>query len=426
VFVLTASRSGSTLLRFLLDSHPVLAAPPETSVCLAVSQLARTIEVLDNAGSPSQPVTSASEPSPEALAEIRDVVDRAYGRYLKRRGKQRWCDKSLDNYMNAELLSLVYPEAKFICLFRHCMDVVASGVEVCPWGLHRHGFDAYVSQFPGNSVAAIGSYWLACAQGITGFADKHPERCHRVRYEDLVTAPEETMAGVFGFLEVEQVPGISEAAFDTPHEGNGPGDEKIWFTTGVTSVSMGRGDTVPVQALPGPLLDGINGALGQLGYRQVDDKWNITPGRDPRADAPGQPAAAPAGEESPEVAEAVREIRERVDAGSLVAMDQIVSRWPALAGQTVVIVIHGEHRERQEVRCVFPGPDAAPEPVATIIADAGTWRSLLNGTTNVVSEMAGSRLRCENNRDSHRIRSDEVHAIAALLGIAKIPLELSA
>jgi hypothetical protein len=32
IFVLTVARSGSTLLRFILDSHPDLACPPETNI----------------------------------------------------------------------------------------------------------------------------------------------------------------------------------------------------------------------------------------------------------------------------------------------------------------------------------------------------------------------------------------------------------
>jgi len=32
VFILTAARSGSTLMRLILDTHPELASPPETGV----------------------------------------------------------------------------------------------------------------------------------------------------------------------------------------------------------------------------------------------------------------------------------------------------------------------------------------------------------------------------------------------------------
>jgi hypothetical protein len=51
VFVLTASRSGSTLLRFILDSHHDLACPPETSGAAAAALLTRTWDILDKAAS---------------------------------------------------------------------------------------------------------------------------------------------------------------------------------------------------------------------------------------------------------------------------------------------------------------------------------------------------------------------------------------
>jgi Sulfotransferase family len=40
VFVLCNGRSGSTLLRFLLDAHPDLACPPETNLPDLCAQLA--------------------------------------------------------------------------------------------------------------------------------------------------------------------------------------------------------------------------------------------------------------------------------------------------------------------------------------------------------------------------------------------------
>ena len=126
VFILTASRSGSTLLRFILDSHPDLACPPETSITGTCVQLVRTWDILENAGADVfTPVTKQTAPSPDTLAAVRDAVDRVYGRYLRGRGKRRWCDKSLDTHLHAELMTMLYPEAKFICLYRHAMDVVA-------------------------------------------------------------------------------------------------------------------------------------------------------------------------------------------------------------------------------------------------------------------------------------------------------------
>ena len=196
VFILTCSRSGSTLLRFILDTHPDLACPPETSFTGAALHMLRSWDVLERAGAGRARLAEDQAALPEeALDAVRWAVDLAYGRYLARRGKPRWCDKSLDNVINTSILTALYPEARFICLYRHCMDVIASGIEMCPWGLSGFGFTPYAAQNPGNSVAAIASYWSDCTQAILDFEQRQPDRCHRVRYEDLVTDAEHVAQG---------------------------------------------------------------------------------------------------------------------------------------------------------------------------------------------------------------------------------------
>jgi hypothetical protein len=437
VFILTGSRSGSTLLRFILDSHPDLACPPETGISSACVQLARAWDVLDNGDSTLADESAAS--SPFALAAVRDSVDRAFGSYLRRRGKRRWCDKSLDNHLNAELLAELYPDAKFICLYRHCMDMVASAVETCPWGLHRYGLDPFVAQNPGNSVAAAASYWQATAQSILKFEEGHPGTCHRVRYEDLVTAPEETAAAVLSFLGAEQVPGITRECFRAPHESNGPGDDKVWFTDEVTPDSIGRGVVVPAAALHPPLRQSINETLAKLEYRAIGDDWNAAVGQvDPRADAGAAACAVPASAvPGTAVDAAIGVIAARIGGRSDDELTGITARWPMLAGQTLAIVVQdagGEHAEfRWSFRAARPDGVAAPAagdgdddatPAATIIANPSTWRALLGGETNVIGEMTAGRLRCVNRRDTHRLRTEEIHAAMVLLGLTRIPAHI--
>jgi hypothetical protein len=269
-------------LRFILDSHPDLACPPETNIASTCAGLVRNWAILERANWASP--ASSSEPLPqEAALATRATIDQMFGRYLERHGKRRWCDKSLDTHLYARLLASVYPDARFICLFRHCMDVIASGAEASPWGLNMFGFTPYAARYPGNSVAALGSYWLDCATSIIEFMEQHPQACHQVRYEDLVTDPEGTAAAIFAFLGMDQVPGITELAFRTAHEPGGPGDEKIWFTTGISPGSIGRGVTVPAAMLPAPLTVPINELLAKLQYRPIDSSWNAaTSPADPR------------------------------------------------------------------------------------------------------------------------------------------------
>jgi len=429
------------LLRFILDTHPDFACPPETMIAAACVPLLRSWDILENAGSGQQrPVTDPAQLPADAAELVRETVDRLYDRYLARRGKPRWCDKSLDSILSAELLAEVYPQARFVCLYRHCMDVIASGAEACPWGVSRFGFDQYVAQNPGNTVAAIGSYWAEWAGMMLAFEKSRPDRCHRIRYEDLATAPEEMTASLLAFLGATPMPGITAACFGTPHEGDGPGDEKIWFTTRVSTETIGRGVKVPAAALPSPLREQINEALGQLGYRAIDENWNNVPGPlDPRlpgsakvADtAGGQLIAGRSRAEAPTVV--VRALRERIDLRATAEPDRPVMRWPALAAQTITLVVTdgGQYEELSWTFPPLPGSAARANgesqangagTVATMIAGQDTWQALLDGRANMITEIRNGRMRCVNRRDAYRVRSDEVHAVAWLLGLAQVPL----
>jgi protein-tyrosine sulfotransferase len=459
VFILTASRSGSTLLRFILDTHPDFACPPETMITEACVALLRSWDVLENAGSGQHRLVSEPAQLPDqALRTVRDSVDQIYSRYLARRGKPRWCDKSLDSLYNAELLAQLYPQARFVCLYRHCMDVIVSGAEVCPWGVSRFGFDGYVAQHPGNTVAAIGSYWADCVGAMLSFEERQPSRCYRVRYEDLVTAPEEMTADLLAFLGAAPMPSITTACFDTPHEGDGPGDEKIWFTTKVTAETIGRGVKVPADALPPPIREQINELLSKLSYRPISGDWNDAAAPlDPRLpdDAPaaggagaanGRAAAGRARSTARTPAPVLGALRERIRCQEQASDPRLPTiLWPTLAGHTVTLVVTDDDGQLGELSWTFPRPEDAgvPEgsadgssadgwptpaddadqgPIATMIAGSQVWQALLDGRANMITEIRNGRLRCVNKRDAYRVRSDEVHAIGWLLGLAQVPL----
>lgn len=443
VFILTASRSGSTLLRFILDTHPEIACPPETMITAACVPLLRSWDILEHAGEGQQRLVTAPPGLPPEAAElVRDTLDRVFGRYLDRRGKPRWCDKSLDSVLAAELLAEVYPEAKFVCLYRHCMDVVASGIEACPWGVSRFGFDPFVAQHPGNNVAAIANYWVEWATMLLAFEQSKPDRSYRLRYEDLAAAPEEEAAKLLEFLEAAPMPGITSACFGAPHEGDGPGDEKIWFTTKVSTETLGRGVKVPGDALPGPLRAQVNEALANLGYREVGPEWNNVPGPvDPRLPGSG-PGTGPTVKATAGVPRANRSqdwhgstvlaalgdrIREHEQDRRLVS-----ELWPAVGGRIIMLVV-ADDDGFDDLTVTFPAVSESDvvsagdsrtddEAVATFIAEPLVWQELLDGHANMITDIRHGRLRCINRRDTHRVRSDEVHAIACLLGLAQVPL----
>ena len=328
VFVLCTSRSGLTLLRFVLDAHPDLACPPEMKLPHVLAQLARLWSATDSLG---ETATDDAGPgvSAAAAAGIRHTMDLMIGPYLARRGKTRYCDKNLGTEPHVETLLAVYPEASFICLYRHPMDMIASGVEACPWGLNHYGFEPYVTNAPGNSVLALARYWVDHVGAILAVEDKHPGKCYRVRYEDLVADPEAVAAGIFGFLGLPPVPGISARAFSRERERTGPGDFKIWNTSQITDDSVGRGWSVPADLIPAPLTSTINKLVDRLGYLPIDANWGtVHKPSDLRLPAAGQPRAAKrAGSGSGPVPPGSLLVNQRLQVGLRHLSDEFVQDW---------------------------------------------------------------------------------------------------
>jgi hypothetical protein len=418
VFILTTYRSGSTLLRFLIDSHPEIACPPESRVAAACGHLALTWSSLERAGSgrksaPDDPI----EISDRAAAAIRAALDEPMQSYLRRRGKSRWCDKSFDSHEFAELAARVWPQAKFVILTRHYLDVIDSVIALNPWSLAKLSLEAYAARHPGNSVAAIADYWLTCTEANLRFAASHQDRCYRLRYEDLVASPEERLAAMFAFLGASPAPGISEACFRTPHELEGPGDEKIWLTSRIRRDLVGRGKRVPVGLLPPTLAARLHAARSELDYP---------------ASAPESPAAKASGDEA---AAAVAALVERMRAQADDA-GQIATRWPAVAGLSVAVIVDDAAGPREAFRWTFAGggsggtggtgerphaPQAPAEPgPARLTGTAQTWLALLDGRSDLVTEIASGRLRLTGQEGARRPPRDLMHATAALLGLASL------
>lgn len=439
VFILCNGRSGSTLLRFLLDAHPDLACPPETNLPALCGQLATVWSLIE--GAPLSE-TRGDEPPviPDAaITGIRETMDRMVGSYLIRRSKKRYCDKSLGTAHFAELLLRVYPEAKFICLYRHPMDVIASGLECCPFGLNGYGFDPYIATTPGNAILALARFWVDSVTETLAAEEKFPNQCIRVRYEDLATDPEGTAAEIFTFLGAAFVPGISSECFSAERERFGPGDHKIWYTSEISSDSIGRGWSIPTGLIWPQVLATMNDLSARLHYMAVDDDWGASePPADlrlPVSDA-GSKAEEPARTIARVMSAATPEplhstlLGARLQQSLNQASIETIARWePHVKESMVAVSIPTDPHQSSEYwlvdlknRSVCPtGKEAQEDSNWDVVGSATAWEQVLAGRLNLSVALRSCQLRyCDSDQFGGPLAADKRIAILAyLLGLAK-------
>ncbi len=280
IVVLCNARTGSTLLRYLLDTHPHVAAPPEThlgALCASVRQFASDVP----GGGP-------------ALAAGRDLVTAVMAGYARERGKRIWCDKSVATLDHIDAVAEVLPHARYVCLHRHAMDAIASGLEASKWGYARYGFRGYIRQRPDSAPAALAQYWIDRTTRMVEFERSGRCATRRIRYEDLVADPERELGALLADLGLargpELVARIVAEALRTRHD-PGAGDYKIDFSSTVVSSSVGSGRAVPVMLLERRQRREMNALLELLGYEPVGDDWNTGATASPAAPPPTLPAA---------------------------------------------------------------------------------------------------------------------------------------
>jgi protein-tyrosine sulfotransferase len=263
-FILSAERSGSTLLRWLVDAHPEIASPGEIllgRLCFDLFiTLSRTVVAVTD---PPDRITA----NRAALARVRPIVEGIMREYAAARGKRVWCDKTPHNLQYLTVLVETFPDARYVCLYRDGLDVAHSCLEAS-----RNGFMAelaeYVRRSPHDLVAAMLESWCDKTELLLKLELHHPQICRRVRYEDLVARPEDVLRPLCEFFGVAWEPSMVERAFAMRHD-DGGGDPLIKETSRIERDRIGRGRSLDTSKLPAPLRARADSLLRKLGYAEL-------------------------------------------------------------------------------------------------------------------------------------------------------------
>lgn len=268
IVILGPPRSGTTLLRRVLDAHSAIACPPETYALSAAARFLHEesfahglrIGVLVGMG-------YAGVSEQDVLARLRTMTFGLLADNAKRQGKPRWAEKTaFDAFHIPAIRKLCEGHVQFICLQRHGLDVACSiGDLVEKTGGLVQELHRYVQRYP-QTLQAYAHAWVDAATAVADLAEQD-DRAIAIKYEDFVADPEAVTRRVLEHVREPWEDGLVQRALQRSEQ-VGFGDWKTYGRASIDGSSVGRYKSVPQPALA-PVAEICNPLLKRLGYDPV-------------------------------------------------------------------------------------------------------------------------------------------------------------
>jgi protein-tyrosine sulfotransferase len=255
-------RSGTTLVRMMLDSHRRICCGPESSLFRR-----RAIDadwLADRFGLPRAAVTAIRD----AARSRPDFVEAFAGLCMRQAGTARWAEKTPRNIARIGEIFRCFPSARFVHVLRDGRDVACS-LRTHP--RHRVVDGRLVPTGIRRPIAGCARRWVRDIEGSRRWWGD--PRFRTVRYEDLVLNPRPVLEGLMTFLgERWDEAMLSHAAADSPFRDATRFAQSPEALGAVSTASLGRWqrdldarDRRIFKRIAGPL-------LVELGYAR-DDGW---------------------------------------------------------------------------------------------------------------------------------------------------------
>jgi len=182
-------RSGTTLMRVILDTHPRICCGPESRLFQprvpAPTKLARRF------GLPADEVTRLFD----TAGSQAEFIDRFFTLYSQRRQKPRWAEKTPRNVLYLDYVFEHFPNARFVHMIRDGRDTICS-LRTHP--RHKLVDGKLVKLNTWHPIGPCLQRWLNDVRA--GLAFRGDPRYMEIRYEALVASPRETLVPLFDFL----------------------------------------------------------------------------------------------------------------------------------------------------------------------------------------------------------------------------------
>ena len=229
IFIVGCERSGTTVLRLMLNEHSKIALPPQTKFSRKLYKRRMLFGDLSNGKNNDKIIDWILEretniklidlkldnnhlrESWEDCTTIGEITGTVFQQYSQTRHKSRWGDKRPYYIRYIPQLLKLYPDARIIHVIRNGHDCIAS-LKRMPW-------------WNKNSIHSMLNWRHSIRMGVKA-AGAFKDQFLEVRYEDIVRHPETQLKKICDFINVKYESGMLEFHLNT--EINIPGYKKEW------------------------------------------------------------------------------------------------------------------------------------------------------------------------------------------------------
>jgi len=213
LFIFGCQRSGTTLLRYIIDSHSQISCPPETKFILPLIENVYENEFVIEA-------FKSIKLKKDFRIHIAHFVNDILTDYTKSKKKMIWADKSCHHIYIIDSIKKIFSsnELKLVCLYRDGVNVANSFYTS---KFHKFKFINYRNK---KTIYNSGlNHWIEYNELLKKKLEYN--KIHIVNYELLVNDPESELKKLFKYLNIFFEKDI--IYYSTFNHDHGLGDQKV-------------------------------------------------------------------------------------------------------------------------------------------------------------------------------------------------------
>jgi hypothetical protein len=222
IFIVGSPRSGTTLMRSIVDAHPAICCPAwETGLFVHFDAVVNGDVAAILKKDATFPLSRH-----DLIDWLRRCADDLLSQFVSKVNKPRWAEKTPAHVFHMDLIKEVFPGAQFVHMIRNGRDVVRSLQNM---------------SFAPREIRWSCRRWVDSVKAGRASGERLPrEQYHEVRYEDLIRDPRPTVESLCRFLGEPYLPQM--LAFHKPensswgHQGQALQDKPLNQYRGLTVV----------------------------------------------------------------------------------------------------------------------------------------------------------------------------------------------